>query len=904
MNSTKKLMTLLLALMLPVSIFALPPTDYDNYEFEVDGIYYKIEGSVACVTFQRYASGMHLSDYHGDVVIPSSVTYQGKTYPVKTIDFYAFNYCQGLTSITIPESITSIRSSAFYLCTGLTRVTIKDITAWCNAYIDSNPLLYAQHLYLNDTEVTDLTIPDGITAIHDNAFQGCSSLLNVTIPNSVKTIGNHAFEDCAGLTSIDIPNSVTQIGELAFECCTSLTSVSLGNSVAIIWSSAFEGCTRLASIDIPNSVTDIGGNAFSGCSTLSSVSIGNSVRTINGGAFKGCAGLTSIEIPNSVMTIGGLAFKDCSGLTSVSIGKSVSSIGQEAFMNCTLIEKVTCLATTPPAWFGLNMFTTNVYNHAPLHVPTGCERTYMSHEGWGQFLTIIGDADVEEPSDDVAGDVNGDGEVNIADVNAIIGVILGANSNPRADVNGDGEVNIADVNAIIDIILGGSAPHPSDIETITVNGVSFHMVKVEGGTFTMGATPEQGSYALDWEYPTHQVTLSSYSIGETEVTQALWEAVMGNNPSYNKGNNKPVEMVTWNDCQEFITKLNQMTGKSFRLPTEAEWEYAARGGNKSQGYRYAGSNNIDEVAWYLNNIPAQSSDAENYGPQIVATKAPNELGIYDMSGNVNEWCHDWFGDYSSNAQTNPIGPDAGSERVLRGGYWHYKADYCRVSYRNYAYPWEKDGSTGLRLVLNPDVDVAEGHEYIDLGLPSGTLWATCNIGANAPEEYGDYFAWGETEPKDDYNWNTNKWGYYDENSKLHITKYNTNSGYGPVDNKIELDTEDDAAYVNWGPSWRMPTMVQIKELINKCFWEWTTRNGMNGYRVIGPNGNELFLPATGYHYNSSLYYSYFEGHYWSRDLYDIHPDGAYRLRIAQGARNCNVYNRYFGYAIRAVRVSQ
>ena len=363
-------------------------------------------------------------------------------------------------------------------------------------------------------------------------------------------------------------------------------------------------------------------------------------------------------------------------------------------------------------------------------------------------------------------------------------------------------------------------------------------------------------------------------------------------------------MVTWNDCQEFITKLNQLTGKTFRLPTEAEWEYAARGGNKSQGYRYAGSNNIDEVAWYLNNIPAQSSDAENYGPQIVATKAPNELGIYDMSGNVNEWCHDWFGDYSSNAQTNPIGPDAGSERVLRGGYWHYKADYCRVSYRNYAYPWEKDGSTGLRLVLNPDVDVADGHEYVDLGLPSGTLWATMNIGANNPEDYGDYFAWGETEPKDDYNWNTNKWGYYDENSKLHITKYNTNSGYGPVDNKIELDPEDDAAYVNWGSSWRMPTMVQIKELINKCSWEWTTRNGINGYRVIGPNGNELFLPATGYRYNSSLYYSYFEGHYWSRDLYDIHPDCAYRLRIAEGVRNCNVYNRYFGYAVRAVRVTQ
>ena len=427
MNTIKKLMTLLLALMLPVTAIALPPNNYDNYEFEVDGIYYKIQGNVACVTFQRYESGMHLSDYHGNVVIPSTVTYQGQTYPVSIIDSYAFNYCQGLTSITIPESITSIRSSAFYQCTGLTRVTIKDLTAWCNAYIDSNPLLYAQHLYLNDTEVTDLTIPDGLTAIHDNAFQGCIGLLSVTIPNSVRTIGNNAFEDCAGLTSIEIPNSVTEIGNLAFECCTNLTRVSLGNSVAIIWGSAFEGCTSLASIDIPNSVTDIGGNAFSGCTSLSSVSIGNSVRTINGGAFKGCAGLTSIEIPNSVITIGGIAFKDCTGLTRVSIGNTVSSIGQEAFMNCSLIEKVTCMATTPPAWFGLNMFTTNVYNHAPLHVPTGCDRAYTAHEGWGQFLTIIDDADEDNPGGDtdyLKCDVNGDGEVNIADVNKVIDAIL------------------------------------------------------------------------------------------------------------------------------------------------------------------------------------------------------------------------------------------------------------------------------------------------------------------------------------------------------------------------------------------------------------------------------------------------------------------------------------------------
>ena len=218
-------MIMLLVLLLPVTIFALPPTNYDNYEFEVDGIYYIIEDSVACVTYQRYEYGMHLSDYHGDVVIPSSVTYQGKTYPVKTIDFYAFNYCQGLTSITIPESITTIRNNAFYLCTGLTRVNITDIEAWCRIVMgNTNPLIYAHHLYLNGTEVTDLTIPDGITAISNYAFDCCEGLISLTIPSSVISIGNNAFENCFGLKTITCKAMTPPtVGYVNFNGCTDLT---------------------------------------------------------------------------------------------------------------------------------------------------------------------------------------------------------------------------------------------------------------------------------------------------------------------------------------------------------------------------------------------------------------------------------------------------------------------------------------------------------------------------------------------------------------------------------------------------------------------------------------------------------------------------------------------------------
>ena len=239
-----------------------------------------------------------------------------------------------------------------------------------------------------------------------------------------------------------------------------------------------------------------------------------------------------------------------------------------------------------------------------------------------------------------------------------------------------------------------SSPVPTSNRTFTAKGVSFTMVYVQGGTFTMGATSEQGSDAGSDEKPTHRVTLSSYMIGQTEVTQALWQAVMGNNPSYFKGDSRrPVECVSWDDCQTFLRKLNSLTGQRFRLPTEAEWEFAARGGTKSLGYKYSGSNNIGDVAWYDDNSGSTTHP--------VGTKQPNELGIYDMSGNVWEWCNDWYGGnyYSSSPSNNPQGPSSGSDRVLRGGSWGLSTRSCRVSDKDCRIPDFRNYGRGLRLGL-------------------------------------------------------------------------------------------------------------------------------------------------------------------------------------------------------------
>lgn len=230
--------------------------------------------------------------------------------------------------------------------------------------------------------------------------------------------------------------------------------------------------------------------------------------------------------------------------------------------------------------------------------------------------------------------------------------------------------------------------NPVNTVTIEVDGVSFVMVEVEGGTFAMGNSGVGSN--LD-ESPVHDVTLSSYYIGETEVTQELWVAVMGDNPSYNVGDNKPVDNISWDKAQEFIELLNYNTGRKFRLPTEAEWEFAARGGNRSNNYKYSGSNSVGNVAWHQDNSNNETKE--------VKTKLPNELGVYDMSGNVSEWCSDWYGGYIYNSQTNPTGTDWGNEKVVRGGAFSMEDTYCRVSDRFSETPSWCDDNYGLRIVM-------------------------------------------------------------------------------------------------------------------------------------------------------------------------------------------------------------
>ena len=394
-----KLSLLLLALMLPASANA--------YDFEVDGIYYKINGSVVNVTYKQYVSSQYQSDYSGNVTIPSAVTYGGTTYSVTAIGHHAFMDCDGLTSVTIPNSVTSIGNSAFYRCHGLTNITIP------NSVISIGDCAFRFC-----SNLTNISIPNSVTFIGDEAFYSCDGLTSVTISNSVTSIGDYAFYWCKGLTDVTIPNSVISIGDCAFRYCSNLTNISIPNSVSYIGIEAFEGTAWYnyqpnglvyaglvaykykgtmpsgTSIIIKDGTLGIADWAFDDCRPAS-IDIPNSVISIGRYAFSNCYGLTNITIPNSVSFIGRHAFYSCGSLTSIDIPNSVTFIGQEAFYACSLLNDVYSNISDPSAvTMGSYVFyRINNYEARTLHVPEGSVAAYQADTRWSDFFGSIVEMD-------------------------------------------------------------------------------------------------------------------------------------------------------------------------------------------------------------------------------------------------------------------------------------------------------------------------------------------------------------------------------------------------------------------------------------------------------------------------------------------------------------------------------
>jgi len=454
--------------------------------------------------------------YSGDIVIPEKIIYDETEYDVKIIKDGAFSG-RTLNSISIPSSITKIGTNAFFR-SPVTTVIISDLAAWCGidfGNCHSCPLQFATHFYLNEEEITEAVIPNGVTSIGKEAFYCYKGFTSIKIPSSVKSIGyeafygcdnvttivvgdnesqeantvigqrafyectnvdsvflgsniekidKEAFYDCKKLERIIIPNSVNSIGTHVFLGCENLESVKLSDNITSIEWSCFNGCKKLSDITIPDGVTTLGDAAFADCVSLTSINLPSALQDIGWHVFQGCTGLTSIDIPDMVTFIQIGAFDRCSNLKTVSLGKSLTDIRPGVFKDCPNIEDVYCYAKNPPAcyreylgYYGriIETFQDSYIEYATLHVPASAIDAYKSTEPWSTFGTIEA---MPEP-DFVLGDVNNDGAVDISDYIGVANHILGntpAGFNATAaDVNNDGDIDISDYIGVANIILTG-----------------------------------------------------------------------------------------------------------------------------------------------------------------------------------------------------------------------------------------------------------------------------------------------------------------------------------------------------------------------------------------------------------------------------------------------------------------
>ena len=983
MRSLIKTTFLLLALLLPATATA--------YDFEVDGIYYFIYNNEAIVTNgNSWGWDWEYGSYAGDVTIPETVTYDGTTYSVTGISSSAFANCNELTSVSIPNSVITIESYPFAACSSLTSIVVDsgnpkyDSRENCNAIIEtaSNTLIAG---------CMNSVIPNSVTTIGKNAFHGCSGLTSVTIPNSVTTIGEMAFARCGNLTSVNIGNSVSEIGDWAFVSCSSLTSIVVDNgnpkydsrnncnaiietasntlitgcmstvipgSVISIGYSAFYDSSGLTSVDIPNSVTTIGNSAFYNCSQLTNVDIPNSVTTIGNGAFMYCSGLTNLDIPNTVNYIGQGAFSYCTDLTNVTIPNSVTHIEEEAFSCCwELTDVYSHITDLSNVTSGDNIFMIDDsdydYSGRTLHVPHGTADTYQADERWYPYFGQIVEM---EPETVLIGDVNGDGEVNLADINAIVDIILGGNGDSAAaDVNDDGEINIGDLNAIINIIQTtetGDDKHewvdlglPSGTLWAAYN-VGADAPEEYGDYFAWGETEPKEVYdwsTYKWCNGTHDSLTKYCSTSGYGVLDYKNELECEDDAAYvNWGplwcmptHEQQVELM--NVCTWTQTTLNGVNGYQVTGPNGNILFFPYTGERSGSQLMYAGSSagywprtlfaadagqimylrwNEVRTAWTyrcmgytVRAVRSQQLIVEqqnfDFGEIPIGQTRRGELTIVNNTAEAQTLtvCADepfllerGEGCVSSITVVVPSNSSSTVKVVYTATEpGEFNGD---VTFQSPAFD---GGERVIPVQAFAYSDNVPEHRCVDLGLPSGTLWATCNVGASAPEELGDYFAWGETEPKDDYSWTTYKWCNGSDHT---LTKYCTYDYFGTVDNLTVLYPEDDAATVNWGSSWCMPTKEQFLELSSHCSKIWTTRNGVTGYLYIGPNGNTLFLPATGKRMGNSHQESGTRGYYWSRSLVENITYSAWCLNFGSDYMQSSSNSRNLGITVRAVRMSQ
>ena len=856
-----------------------------------------------------------------DVTIPNSVT---------VIKEGAFYGCVSLTGVTIPSSVRNIGTRAFYRCDKLATLAVDagnttyDSRNDCNAIIHTarNVLIkgckntvipgtvvgIASEAFANCSDLTSVSIPNSVAIIGKAAFYN-SGLTSVTIPSSVQNIGEQVFNSCTKLSSIVvdagnttydsrygcnaiiktasntlikgckntvIPGTVTAIGDYAFAFCRGMRNVSIPNSVTLIGEFAFGDCHEMGNVFIPGSVTSIGANAFQNCSGLTDVYSyipDLSIVTTGPGLFRMLSDEANYDYSGRTLhVLRGMADDYRADVHwrpffGEIVDDLVPSDDRLTFIG---VEDYPVIEVAPSAGSGLNMIYV-VYD------TDGVGMNYRSTSGeqpvWYSFGTAGSDNAEEIPG------------ISWDDSTATLNQVIPNTGYKIVDGNETyyyWVVNYADYYLKLnDMYLNNESP--CDLLTISVDGQGdmIPYCAVNGNRHVLDRDIKLTYYTLEWDdTPEWQdpgwqekriierfasldqgleilppLCSTSFEISGDRFLEYwdIYEAIASYDFSFQAVDcRSTVDAPNYDVLIDTSGELSGMAPLQILFngyPTDAvahrAWEIATDPDFENVVQQF----DQDELDYTFNDT----------GTYYVRYRVANEAGTCEAYSETYvitvKGLSVFQGDVNLDGRVDIADVNAVIDVIL--GY----SDNDAADVNEDGEITIADENAVISIILNATDKPL--HEYVDLGLPSGTLWATCNVGANVPEQFGDYFAWGETAPKNEYDWSTYLLCNGSENS---LTKYCTDSDYGIIDNKIELDPEDDAAFVNWGPSWRTPTEDQIRELVQRCNWTWTTVNGVRGSLITGRNGKSIFLPAAGKIGGHSNYSVGTNGYYWSLTL--------------------------------------
>ncbi len=803
---------------------------------------------------------------------------------------YAFSRTKGLENVTLMSTIGGVNDNAFAACTDLKNVTMSNT----------------------------------VRSVGANAFQGCNSLESVRLGNGVAIIRNNAFYGCTALTSMRLGGNEREIGNSAFEGCSALQTIKLPATLTSLGAKAFRDCKRLTEISLPQGITELGAATFQNCLVLTSATLPDQLVTIGDQAFDNCPLLEIISIPDATETIGTQSFNQCKALNYVYVGSGLKTIGSNAFANCVMLKAFYCMVTTPPS-VNSNAFSGSDPSSIMLYVPDETADTYRSKNPWSTFAAsqglsaapIYANSITLDPAVLIMSD-NEEDETKLTwsllPANATNGKVTWTSSNTSvATVSRTGLVSPI-TEGVATITCTAQDKHGARATTLVIVANNFKPVTslsldrttltlTEGETLQLVPTtlPNNATHdVLDWTSSDENIA----TISEAGIVTAVNAGQVTLTASTTDGSKKvatcrltvkapdyasftaigDVDSNGWISGDDVMALTNLLLGQ--------------RGGiDSSFDVNKDGRITITDIAAVIAAMKRQTPVPA--GPtKLIRPSAAK----FDLVVGEHQTINTTVVPFRAAGHLRWTTSDAKIVRIdnAMGG----TCNFTTLAPGQVIITVSATDGTGISATVLVNVapntrGTTDDHEWVDLGLPSGTRWAVANMGAEKAEDYGDYIAWGEKAAKQKYDWTTYT---LCNGSATTLTKYCTASASGQRDDKAQLEADDDAATM-WSARWAMPTHEQLAELFDSRYTktEWTTQGGINGRKVTSRlNGSSIFLPAAGYKNGTSTSSKSSGGYYASANLAND-PKSAYVLNFGSSTINAdNETYRSYGLSVRPV----